>query len=179
MKRVVAVLVLGLLALGVQGGLALALPRSLCPDLGFLVVLAIGLHWQQVTAGLFVASALGFAADLLSSSIFGAHALLRVVAFAITALARSQMDLRGGVAFALFAGGITVLYALCLLVLTRLSVGAEDGFPWWEFSGAFPHALVNGLLAPFVSTWVVRVCDRLEGEANRPSLEIDPGRAVT
>ncbi len=179
MKRVLAVLVLGLLALGVQGGLALVLPRALCPDLGLLVVIAIGLHWQETTPGLFVASALGFAADLLSSSIFGAHALLRVLAFATTAMARSKMDLRGGAVLALFVAGVTILYALGLLVLMRFFSGAGEGTLWPSLAGVFPHALVNAVLAPLVSTLVVRVCERVEGEASRPGLELDANRSAT
>ena len=100
MKRGLAVLALGLIALGVQGGMAMSIPRALCPDLGLLVVIAIGLHWREATGGLFLASALGFTADILSSSIFGAHALLRVLVYATTALTRSQMDLRSGAALA-------------------------------------------------------------------------------
>ena len=96
MKRLIAVLVVGLLALGIQGGLSLVIPRELCPDLGLLVVIAIGLHWQQATSGLFVASALGFTADLLSSSIFGGHALMRLLVFSATTVSRRRMDLQIG-----------------------------------------------------------------------------------
>ncbi len=180
MKRTVAVFVLGLLALGVQGGLAMVVPRSLCPDLGLLVVLAIGLHWLEVTPGMFVASGLGFAADLLSSAIFGAHALLRVLAFSLTAVARRQMDLRGGATFALFAGGITILNAIGLMLVLRFftpSGGDTSAFSLWAvFSGVLPHAAINACLAPIVSAVVVWVCDRVEGEASRPGIEIDARR---
>ncbi|MDP6980890.1 MAG: hypothetical protein QF570_20200 [Myxococcota bacterium] len=182
-KRILAVFILGLLALGVQGGLAMVMPRSLCPDLGLLVVLAIGLHWLEVTPGMFVASALGFAADLLSSAIFGAHALLRVLAFSLTSLARSQMDLRGGAIFALFAGAITILNALGLMLLLRFFTSGEAGAAafsvWGVFSGVLPHAAINACLAPAVSAVVVWVCDRVEGEASRPGIEFEARRPTT
>jgi rod shape-determining protein MreD len=179
MKCGLAVFVLGLIALGVQGGMAMAIPRVLCPDLGLLVVIAIALHWRETTAGLFIASALGFAADILSSSILGAHALLRVLVYAATALTRSKMDLRGGAALALFAGGITIFYALGLVSLTRFFGGAGEGLQWSGIGALFPHIVVNAVFAPLVSAVLVRVCEWAEGEASRPGLEIDAKRATT
>jgi rod shape-determining protein MreD len=179
MKRGLAVFALGLIALGVQGGLSMAIPRVLCPDLGLLVVIAIGLHWRDTTSGLFIASALGFIADVLSSSIFGAHALLRVLAYATTALTRSQMDLRSGAALALFAGGMTIFYALGLVSLMRFFGGAGEGLPWSGFGALFPHIVVNAAVAPLVSGLLVRVCEWAEGEASRPGLEIDARRSPT
>lgn len=183
MKRILAVFVLGLLALGIQGGLAMVFPRALCPDLGLLVVLAIGLHWLEVTPGMFVSTALGFAADLLSSAIFGAHALLRLLSFVLTSLARSQMDLRGGATFAMFAAGLTVLNALGLMLLVRFfsPVGGEgSGYSMWAVvSGVFPHALVNACFAPIVSALVLWVCDRVEGEARGPGIELDARRSTS
>jgi len=179
MKRGLAVLALGLIALGVQGGIAMAIPRVLCPDLGLLVVIAIGLHWREATGGLFLASALGFAADILSSSIFGAHALLRVLAYATTALTRSQMELRSGAALALFAGAMTIFYAVGLLLLMRFFGSSGEGFQWSGIGALFPHIAVNAIMAPLVSAVLVRVCEWAEGEANRPGLELDAKGTVT
>lgn len=177
MKRVVAILVLGLIALGVQGGMAMFLPRQLCPDLGLLVVIAVGLHWQEATRGMIVASALGFAADFLSSSIFGAHALLRVLAYATTAVGRSQIDLRGGIALGLFAGGTTIAYGVGLLALMSLIGGAKQEGPWTGFGGMFPHALVTAVAAPLISSLVSRVSEWADGESSRPGLQIDASRS--
>lgn len=177
MKRAAAIFVLGLVALGVQGGMAKLLPRELCPDLGLLVVIAIGLHWQEATRGLFVASALGFAADFLSSSIFGAHALLRVLAYAMTAVGRSQMDLRGGVALGLFAGGVTIAYGVALLALMSLVGGAGGESAWSGIGAMFPHALITAIAAPPISNLVSRVSEWADGEASRPGLQIDASRS--
>jgi rod shape-determining protein MreD len=129
--------------------------------------------------GLFVASALGFTADILSSSIFGAHALLRVLAYAATALTRSKMNLRSGAALALFAGSMTILYALGLVSLTRFFGAAGEGLQWSGIGALFPHVVVNAAVAPFVSGILVRVCEWAEGEASRPGLEIEAKRTTT
>ncbi|MFT5442449.1 MAG: rod shape-determining protein MreD [Myxococcota bacterium] len=176
MKRALAAFLIGLFALGLQAGLATSIPRELCPDLGLLVVLAVGLHWDDATSGLLVSSALGFAADLLSAAVFGTHALLRVLVFTITAVVRSQVDLRGGAMLALFAAGVTLLYSLGVLFLSGLTAGSNEGVSWSGLGGMFPHALINGLFAPLVYALVSRACDRAEGEANRPGLEIDAHR---
>ena len=177
MKRVLVIFALGLIALGVQAGLAKILPRELCPDLGLLVVIAIGLHWQETTRGLIVASALGFAADFLSSSLFGAHALLRVVAYAMTTVGRSQMDLRSGLALALFAGGLTVAYAMGLLGLMSIVDGPGQKTAWTGIGGMFPHAVVTAIAAPVISSLVSRLSEWADGEASRPGLQIDASRA--
>lgn len=179
MKRGLAVLALGLIALGVQGGIAMAIPRVLCPDLGLLVVIAIGLHWRETTSGLFFASALGFVADILSSSIFGAHALLRVLTYSATALTRRRMDLRSAAALALFAGVMTIFYALGLIVLMRFFGGPGEGLQWPGIGALFPHVAVNAIFAPLVSAALVRVCEWAEGEASRPGLQIDAKRTAT
>lgn len=178
MKRLIAVLVVGLLALGIQGGLSLVIPRELCPDLGLLVVIAIGLHWQQATSGMFVASALGFTADLLSSSIFGGHALMRLLVFSATTVSRRRMDLRSGVAMGLFAGLMTIFYALGLLLLMRFFGADSEWLSRSEIGGLFLHALVNAVCAPGVAALLIRVCDWADGEASRPGLEIETRRPV-
>lgn len=179
MKRALAAFVIGLLALGIQAGLATSIPRELCPDLGLLVVIAVGLHWDDATSGLLVSSALGFAADLLSAAVFGAHALLRVLAFTVTAVVRSQVDLRGGATLALFAANLTLLYSLGVLFLSGLTAGSGEAVSWSGIGGMFPHAAINGVFAPVVYALVSRVCDRAEGEASRPGLEIDANRSTS
>lgn len=178
MRRLLAVLVIGLIALGVQGGLAMLVPRQLCPDLGLLVVIAIGLHWRDATSGMFIAAGLGFTADVLSSSIFGGHALLRLLVFAMTTLSRRRMDLQGGVAMALFVGAMTVAYTLGLFLLMRFFGAASDGFRWSGIGGLFPHALVNAVCAPMVSAMLIRICDWADSEGSRRGLVIDAGRSA-
>lgn len=176
MKRFFAVLVLGLIALGIQGGLSLVIPRELCPDLGLLVVIALGLHWQEATSGLIVASVLGFTADLLSSSIFGGHALMRLLVFSATAISRQKIDLRSGAALGLFAGVMTIFYALGLLLLMRFFGADSEWLSRSEIGGLFLHVLVNAVCAPAIAALMIRVCEWADGEASRPGLEIETRR---
>ena len=88
MRQLLAMGALGVLALVIQSALATFVPPPYCPDLGLLVVIAIGLRWRGLTVGLLLAALLGFAADIMSGTLMGQHALLRMVAFA-SAFSRS------------------------------------------------------------------------------------------
>ena len=87
MTRALAVLALGLLAVIVQGAVAVVLQPPWCPDFALLVVLAIGLRWPGFTSGLLLVSALGYAADIVSGGLRGGHALLRMFVFVSARLA--------------------------------------------------------------------------------------------
>ena len=76
MKRAAAVLLIGSAALMLQGAVNAFVPVHLTPDLRFLLVVAVGLHWRSAAAGAVVAALLGFVADLLSGSLLGEQALL-------------------------------------------------------------------------------------------------------
>jgi cell shape-determining protein MreD len=174
-KRGLAMLAVGLVALGIQGGLATFLPRELCPDLGLLVVLALGLQIQSWTIGFALATVLGYSADLLSGSLFGAHALLRLLTFCSAALVRSQLNLRGTVPLGLFAAVVTMLYAVGLFALTGF-FGSASEVRWGSLSLLIPQALVNAFAIPFVFKIVAWLWDRLEGEPVRRGLELDARR---
>jgi len=177
-KRGLAVIALGLIALGIQGGLAAVLPRELCPDLGLLVVVVLGLHAQNWASGFVLASALGYAADLLSGSLFGAHALLRILAFCAASLVRSQLNLRGSLPLAFFVGCLTILYALALIGLTSF-FGAAAELHWGTLKLLIPQAIVNAVVAPSIARLMLWVWERLEGEPARRRLELDARRTAT
>ncbi|HKK50298.1 MAG TPA: hypothetical protein VKA74_01865, partial [Myxococcota bacterium] len=71
MKSFLAILALGLLALIGQGALARLLPPPWCPDIAWLVVVALGLRWPHFLSGLLLAVLLGYAMDLVSGSLMG------------------------------------------------------------------------------------------------------------
>jgi len=75
-KRTSLILLIGIAAPVFQGVLNTFVPARFAPDLGFLVVIALGLHWRSTAGGLVLAATLGFAADLLSGSLLGQQALL-------------------------------------------------------------------------------------------------------
>ena len=92
MKATLAVLLLGFAALVVQGALARTIPPPWCPDLALLVVIGVGLRWPGFLAGLLIAVPLGYAMDLLSGSLMGQHAFMRLVTYMIAAVASRTAD---------------------------------------------------------------------------------------
>jgi len=146
---------LGLLVLSLQGALAVVVRPPWCPDFGLLVVMTLGLRWRGLASGLCLAALLGFCTDLLSGSLLGQQALLRILVFAAASLASRQLDLRGSFALLLFAFGVCVLDGLCLLALSVFFVGAFSG-TLSLLPELFLHAAVNALFAPAALALVVR-----------------------
>lgn len=179
MKRAGLVVAAGLVTLVLQGALATLLPRTLCPDLGLLFVVALGLAWERATTGLVLSAGLGFAADLLSGSLVGQHALLRLFVFAAARLASRQLNLRGALPLTVFAGATSLAYALAVWLLTGFFVGS--GAPGLELlGGALLHAVVNALAAPLVVTGLERTLALAAvEEAGRRPLRLEPRRSGT
>lgn len=173
MRHALALIGLGVLALIVQGALAAIIPTPLTPDLGLLVVVAIGLCWRGTASGFAIAALLGFAADLLSASLLGQHALLRLLAFGAARLASGQLNLRGPIPLAVFAGGLTVAYGAGVLALSGFFTGAWDWSFGWLVS-LLQHAFANAVCAPGCLALVAAVSARLgEGEAGRRPLPLE------
>lgn len=179
MKRILGMLVAGLLVLALQGALATFLPPALCPDLGLLFVLAVGLCWEGAASGLVVAALLGYAADLLSGSMLGQHALLRLLVFSTAFLTCRQINLRGALPLVSFAAAVCVAYALGAAVLTAFFWGEEALRPGW-LGDLLPHVLVTAILAPWAASSVGWLWAWLGDEAaGRRSLQLDArGRAT-
>lgn len=156
MRRAALVLAAGVFALVLQGGLAGVLPAALCPDLGLLVVVAIGLAWERSVPGLALAAALGYAADLLSGTLLGQHALLRLLAFWAARLASRKLNLRGAIPLAVFGAGLSLANGLGLLAITRF-FGAQAGPDWAWLADAIGHSLVTGACAPAVAVALERL----------------------
>ena len=142
MKSAIAVLVLGLAALMVQGAIAREIPPPWCPDLAWLVVIGIGLRWPSLLSGILLAVTLGYSMDLVSGSLMGQHALLRLLSYLAAALAARQLDLSGGLPVAILVGVMTIFYGLATVTMLSFFVGA----PWLGFDvlgAALVHAFVN------------------------------------
>ena len=157
MKAVLALGLLGLGALIVQSALARTLTPPWCPDLAWLVVVGIGLRWPNFLSGVVLAVTLGYSMDLVSGSLMGQHALLRLVTYLAAALAARQLDLSGGLPVAIFVASMTVFYGLATVTMLSFFVGA----PWLGFDvlgAALVHAFVNVLaVGPMLSLveWVL------------------------
>jgi cell shape-determining protein MreD len=167
MKLLAALFSVGVLALVLQGALATLLPPPWCPDLALLVVLSVGLV---------LAATLGFAADLLSGSLVGQHALLRLIAFASAFLAGRQLNLKGSLPLVVFVVSVSFVYGLAVYAVSTFFVGAGAPTVGWLFDGVW-HALVNGVAAPGVFSVVSRVAHWAGGDdVLSRSLHIDAHR---
>ena len=163
MKTPLALFVLGMGALVVQGAFARVIPPPWCPDLAWLVVIGIGLRWPSWLPGAVLAVALGYGMDLVSGSLLGQHALLRLLSFLAAAIAARQLDLSGGLPVALLVLSMTVVYGLATVSMLSLLVDAS-----WRglevLGSAFAHGLVNMLAAGPMISLVERVLARFSDE---------------
>ncbi len=163
MKRVFGLLGLGAVALTLQGAVATFIPPRFCPDLGLLLVVALGLCWRSPVGGVCVTAAIGFASDLLSGSLLGQHALMRLAAYAMARVGSRHLNLRGPLPQAIFVAGVTAANAIALSLLTSFfSPGSGAGIV--AFRDLLPHALVNAAFAPFVAFITERAVVRLGDE---------------
>ena len=156
MKSALAVFALGLAMLIVQVSLGRTLPPPWCPDLAWLVVVGIGLRWPSFVSGLVLAAALGYSMDLVSGSLMGQHALLRIVTFLAAALAARQLDLSGGLPVGVFVFAMTIFYGLATLLMLTSFVGA----PWPGFA-AIGTSIAHGFANVVASGLVVRLVERI------------------
>lgn len=175
MRADLALFGLGLLALIVRGAAAGFFPSVWLPDVGLLVVLAIGVT-RAGARGLILSAALGYTADVLAGSLFGQHALLWILAFAATRVAARQLDLRRLLPFAVFAAGITALDGAGLVMATRFFAGTASIDT--RFLGDLAAQVgVNAFVAPLVRAlaWGILEAIGVDERARRP-LWFQPGR---
>jgi rod shape-determining protein MreD len=175
-KPVVAILILGLLTPMFQSVAASYVPVSLCPDFSLLLVVALGLCWRSAAGGMLIAALLGVLSDLLSGSLLGQHALLRVAVFCVSRLGNRGLDLRGAIPQALFVAVLTVVNAVALGVLT-VFFASVTGIGFVEVRDLAPQALVNALFAPVVVAGVARIRSGLgDEETGRRLVTLAPRR---
>ncbi len=163
MKSGIAVLLLGLAALIVQGALARFISPPWCPDLALLVVIGIGLRWPGFLAGLLIVVPLGYAMDLLSGSLMGQHAFMRLIVYLTAAITSRQLDLSGGLPVAIFVFGTTLFYGLGIGATFSFFV-ASDTVGFDVLSSAFGHGIANVIAAGPMIALVERVLARFSDD---------------
>lgn len=177
MKSVSIVLAAGILALVAQGGIGTFLPPPWCPNLGLLVVIGLGLHWPGLASGLLLATALGYATDLVSGSLMGQHALVWLFVFSAARLAGRRVNLRGAVPLASFAAGTTFFLAGAQLSLIGLFADVPSTLGWGGFADVARHALANAAVAPLASIGMAALLS-WAGEDETRRLELSPTRST-
>jgi rod shape-determining protein MreD len=173
-KRILVLLLIGIAAPVLQGAVNTFIPARFTPDLGFLIVIALGLHWRSAAGGLVVSVALGFVTDLLSGSLLGEHALLRLLAFGAARSASRHLNLRGSLPQAIFVLFFTGVNALGIGLLNTFFTSG-GGFDLVTLRDLLPHASINALFVPLVSRVVEAVATSLgDDESGRRLLHLEP-----
>jgi rod shape-determining protein MreD len=162
-KRVLGLLGLGAVALTLQGAVATFIPARFCPDLGFLLVVALGLAWRSAVGGVCVTAAIGFVTDMLSGSLLGQHALLRLAAYGASRFASRHLNLRGPLPQAAFAAGLTAANAVGLALLTSF-FSPGSGTAIAAVRELLPQVAANAVFAPLIAMLTERAIVRLGDE---------------
>lgn len=173
MKRLLVLAAIGLFGPIVQGAVSPFVPPDLCPDIGLLLVIALGLTFRNTVAGIGLAAWVGFVCDLLSGALLGQHAIARVFAFSVARLAGFQMNLRGGFTQLTLTAAITVMSALLLSGLTAFFT-ASTAAPMASAVELARHAAVNALLAPLVVPLVGQLIALTGDDEHRRVLPLEP-----
>ena len=163
MKSFPVLLVFGFLALILQGAIGRTIPPPWCPDLGWLVVVALGLRWQRFLPGVIAAVTLGYGMDLLSGSLMGQHALMRLMTYLAAALGARQLDLSGGIPVSIFVFSSTLVYGVVVVATLSFFVGA-GGVDLKVLVDALCHGVANVVAAGPVISLVDRILVRLSDE---------------
>ena len=171
-------LLLGVLVPIVQGSLLRWLPEALCPQLGVLWVLGLGLAWSNAAGGVLAAVLVGLVSDLLSGSLGGQLVLLHLGVFLVARSTSGHLDLGGAVSTAIFAAGVSALYGLALSLSTLFFL-PEAYLGWSDLRLLLRIVLVNALVAPWVVNGVYALLAWLEApDLGRRRVFLGPPRSV-
>jgi rod shape-determining protein MreD len=176
MKPALALLALGWLAALAQGGLAQLVPAAVVPDLSLLLVLAAALAIGPAQ-GLLVAAGVGLGADMVSGTLLGQLACLRLLELVVTRAIAGQLDLRRGLALAVFAFALVGIDGLGQAGLSWLFLGDFPFHPGDPLTLAL-RAAVTAPFAPAVLALARRLCERLEEGDARREMRLDTRRPV-
>ena len=117
--------------------------------------------------GLVLAFAAGYSADMLSAAPMGHHALLRMLAFSVTALLCNQFHLGRAATLALFSAVVSVADAAGTAGLSLL-FGAPFPVGWSVLRDVCVLAACNAVFAPLVAAIARSLIEMVtENEARR------------
>lgn len=157
MKRIVFLLLLGILFLTVQATL-LTTPslQRIRPDLVLIFILYLGLSYPPVSGGL-VAFAFGFLMDLFSGNVLGLHTLSRTLIFYLTQFLRGRIYLEGFSSQFFFVFVFNLFEGLLLLTLLKILSPNPIGnlYSLW-FTVFLPRSFFTGLLGPLLFSLIER-----------------------
>jgi rod shape-determining protein MreD len=132
--------------------------RLITPDLVLLVAILIALTRIKAELVLAIAFSAGLVVDLLGSSLLGLRAIVFMSAAYIALRTRERADI-GRIATALWAGGLTLI-GVVLLVLLGTLFGQSTILGEHVLSRLFTVPLANMLLAFLIAPVLVRTVDQ-------------------
>lgn len=176
MREALVLLLAGASALALESALLAHAPAVLVPSFALLFPMAAALLLGPF-AGLWVCAALGFGADMLSSALFGQHALLRLVEFAAVRAIAGQFDLVRPMPFAAFALGLALADAAASAALIQFFLGSFESDARSLVAVALRGA-ATAVAAPLVLSLARRVAS-LGGELDpRREMRLETKRPV-
>lgn len=176
MRPFAGILALGTLAAILQGVAGSFLAQRFVPDLGLLLVVALGLSWRGFASGVALVGSIGYLTDLLSGSLLGQHMILRMFVFVAARLGSRHLSLLGRLARALSVAALTAVNAILMELLTTLFTGGS-GFQVGALTGLLPQMFLNALFAAPVAVLTERAMALLgDDETRKLRLETGAGR---
>jgi hypothetical protein len=176
LKRGVAIALLFLFAPMIQGALGLFVGAGWIPDVGLLLVTALGLGWPgALPVALLLVTLAGFVTDLLSGALIGQHALVWLCAFGAARIVSAHVNLHGAPTQMVLAAGVTAGSALALGALSAFF--SPEAGP--QLAGGFAllrQAAVNALASPLVVAALTALLARLDDDSGRRVLRLEPRR---
>ena len=166
----------GMLGISVQAMLAAVFPVALVPDLALLAAFAAALALPP-SHGLVVVCLLGFGADMVSGSLLGQHAFVRVLEFLFVRAVAGQLDLRRAVPQLFVAFALSVIDSALMAGLTLVFVPA---FPvaWAEVGGLLGRAAATAVLAPVVCSAAGSLSEGMSALEGRREMRLETRRPV-
>lgn len=161
-QRTVVLLIVVYALLAIVGALATVLPtRALCPEVGLLAVLYLGLSVQRsLPAAATAAFVLGYLVDLLTGAPKGTFSLTLLLVFLATRLLAVRIDVRGAWRMAGFAAAASIVSGI-LVTIVR---GLVSDVPLSALAIVPLQALINAAFAPILMSLYRRIGGPIVGE---------------
>ncbi len=151
MKRVILLLLVGVLFLALQATLLASNPiQRIRPDLLLILTLYLGLSSYPIS-GVILAFILGYLMDLFSGNSFGLYAFSRPLIFSIAQLFRNRVYLESFPSQSLFVFILALVEGLLILILLKALSPTPLGnlYPLW-FTAFLPQSFCTALISPIL-----------------------------
>jgi len=169
MTRNLQIALIALMLLLVENGLAEIVPPHWLPDIGLMLIAALGLTASFVS-GLWVTVFFGFVMDHLTGAFRGEYELVYLVLFAVTFFANRQINLGGAFRNVVVIGVMTLFQGLGFIAFAALF--REQGLlpialqpEWWI------RLFINAGCAPWIVGGFVLLALRRSADASLRSSE--------